>query len=82
VASCPSVGLDPFGVGAIVDALAEVGIAGNDWVVGNHTGLKLTGAIKTADRKLADVRHGGCCLIVWAVGQCEGRTQGQCHSHY
>ena len=56
-----SVGLDPFGVGAIVDALAEVGIAGNDRVVGITQGWKLTGAIKTAERKLADgtLRHGG-----------------------
>ncbi len=79
-----SVGLDPFGVGAIVDALAEVGIAGNDRVVGITQGWKLTGAIKTAERKLADgslearrQRPDGL-----GGGQCEGRAEGQCDRDY
>ncbi|MCW5738379.1 MAG: terminase large subunit [Enhydrobacter sp.] len=73
-----SVGLDPFGVGAIVDALAEVGIAGNDRVVGITQGWKLTGAIKTAERKLADgtLRHGGCGLMAWAVGNAKVEPRG------
>jgi phage terminase large subunit-like protein len=73
-----SVGLDPFGVGAIVDALAEVGIAGNDRVVGITQGWKLTGAIKTAERKLADgtLKHGGCGLMAWAVGNAKVEPRG------
>jgi phage terminase large subunit-like protein len=73
-----SVGLDPFGVGAIVDALAEVGIAGNDRVVGITQGWKLTGAIKTAERKLADgtLKHGGCSLMAWAVGNAKVEPRG------
>jgi len=73
-----SVGLDPFGVGAIVDALAEVGIAGNDRLVGITQGWKLTGAIKTAERKLADgtLRHGGCGLMAWAVGNAKVEPRG------
>jgi len=73
-----SVGLDPFGVGAIVDALAEVGIAGNDRVVGITQGWKLTGAIKTAERKLADgtLRHGGSGLMAWAVGNAKVEPKG------
>ena len=53
--------LDPYGVGAIVDALDEVGISGQDRMVGISQGWKLTGAIKTAERKLADgtLRHSG-----------------------
>jgi len=73
-----SVGLDPFGVGAIVDALAEVGIAGNDRVVGITQGWKLTGAVKTAERKLADgtLRHGGGGLMAWAVGNAKVEPRG------
>ncbi|NDH64305.1 MAG: terminase large subunit, partial [Alphaproteobacteria bacterium] len=73
-----SVGLDPFGVGAIVDALAEVGIAGNDRVVGITQGWKLTGAIKTAERKLADgtFSHGGLGLMAWAVGNAKVEPKG------
>jgi len=73
-----SVGLDPFGVGAIVDALAEVGIAGNDRVVGITQGWKLTGAIKTAERKLADgtFSHGGLGLMAWAVGNARVEPKG------
>ena len=77
-ASSGSVGLDPFGVGAIVDALAEVGIAGNDRVVGITQGWKLTGAIKTAERKLADgtLVHGGLGLMAWAVGNAKVEPKG------
>ena len=64
-----AVGLDPFGVGAVVDALAEAGI-GEGRVVAVSQGYKLQGAIKTAERKLAsrDLRHGGCRLMDWCVG--------------
>jgi phage terminase large subunit-like protein len=73
-----SVGLDPFGVGAIVDALAEVGIAGNDRVVGITQGWKLTGAIKTAERKLADgtLIHSGLALMAWTVGNAKVEPRG------
>ncbi|MGE3743440.1 MAG: terminase large subunit [Geminicoccaceae bacterium] len=77
-AKLASVGLDPFGVGAIVDALAEVGIAGNDRVVGITQGWKLTGAIKTAERKLADgtLAHEGSRLMAWAVGNARVEPRG------
>ena len=42
---------DPYGVGAIVDALYEVGISGQDTIVGINQSWKLSGAIKTAERK-------------------------------
>ena len=53
-----------------MDALAGVGIAGNDRVVGITQDWKLTGATKTAERKLADgtFGHGGTGLMAWAVG--------------
>jgi phage terminase large subunit-like protein len=73
-----AVALDPFGVGAIVDALYDVGIGGQDRVVGITQGWKLTGAIKTAERKLADgtLRHGGQKLMAWAVGNARVEPKG------
>jgi phage terminase large subunit-like protein len=73
-----AVGLDPFGVGAIVDALAEVGITGNDRVVGITQGWKLTGAIKAAERKLANgtLWHGGLKLMAWSVGNARVEPKG------
>lgn len=64
-----AVGLDPMGVGAIVDAMAEIGVKG-DRVEGIPQGWQLTGAIKTAERKLADdtLSHGGQPILAWAVG--------------
>ena len=73
-----AVALDPYGVGAIVDALDEVGITGQDRIVGISQGWKLTGAIKTAERKLADgsLRHGGQALMSWAVGNARVEPKG------
>ena len=63
-----AVALDPYAVGAIVDALYEVGIFGQDTIVGINQGWKLSGAIKMAERQLADrtLRHGQA-LMAWAV---------------
>jgi phage terminase large subunit-like protein len=73
-----AVALDPYGVGAIVDALDEVGISGQDRIVGITQGWKLTGAIKTAERKLADgtLRHGGQRLMSWCVGNARVEPKG------
>jgi phage terminase large subunit-like protein len=71
-----AVALDPFGVGAIVDALAEAGIAGQDRVIGISQGWKLTGAIKTAERKLADGQHLGQGLMAWAVANARVEPKG------
>lgn len=71
------VGLDPVGVGLIVDALADRGIEGTR-VVGVSQGWKLSGAIKTAERKLADgtLRHSGLELMAWAVGNAKVEPKG------
>jgi phage terminase large subunit-like protein len=73
-----AVALDPYGVGAIVDALDEVGISGQDRIVGITQGWKLTGAIKTAERKLADgtLRHGGQRLMSWCVSNARVEPKG------
>jgi phage terminase large subunit-like protein len=71
------VGLDPVGVGSVIDALAERGITG-DRVVGVPQGWRLSGAIKTAERKLADrsLSHGGQALMAWAVGNAKVEPRG------
>lgn len=63
------VGLDPAGVGAILDGLAAAGIDG-ERVVGISQGWKMTGAVKTAERKLAggELVHAGQPLLAWCVG--------------
>jgi len=73
-----AVALDPYGVGAIVDALDEAGISGQERIVGISQGWKLTGAIKTAERKLADksLRHSGQNLMAWAVANARVEPKG------
>jgi len=66
-----AIGVDPAGIGAIVDELTspERGIA-LEQVVAVSQGWKLNGAIKTAERALAggDMVHGGQPLMAWCVG--------------
>ncbi|MCG0995297.1 terminase large subunit [Acetobacter indonesiensis] len=71
------VGLDPMGVGAIVDALSERGIGGPR-VVGVSQGWTLSGAIKTAERKLADgsLLHCGQPIMAWAVSNAKVEARG------
>ncbi|WP_250483404.1 terminase large subunit [Caballeronia sp. GaOx3] len=77
------VGADPAGIGSVLDALAEAGIP-EDKVIGISQGWKLSGAIKTAERRLAIasgfkfdaqgpkpdgvLMHGGQPLMAWCVG--------------
>lgn len=71
------VGLDPMGVGAVVDALADRQISG-DRVVGVSQGWSLTGAIKTAERKLVDgtLLHGGRPIMAWSVSNAKVEPRG------
>ena len=61
-------GVDVAGIGAVVDALVDVGIP-LDRIVGVSQGWRLVSAIKTAERKLAEgtLRHGGRPLMAWSV---------------
>lgn len=67
------VGLDPAGIGAVLDALADVGID-EEQVVGISQGWKLTGAIKTTERRLAEgtLAHCGQPLMAWSCGNAKG----------
>jgi len=76
-----AVGVDPAGIGEIVeelgnrsiDATPEAGV-----IVGIPQGWKLTGAIKTTERKLAGgtLRHGGSALMAWCVGNAKVEPRG------
>ena len=67
------VGLDPAGIGAVLDALADVEID-EEQVVGISQGWKLTGAIKTTERRLAEgtLIHCGQPLMAWSCGNAKG----------
>lgn len=63
------VGVDPAGLGAILDELESAEVPAEK-VVGVSQGWKLGGSVKTAERKLAagDLVHGGRRLMAWCVG--------------
>ncbi|WJO30988.1 terminase large subunit [Pseudomonas monteilii] len=67
------VGLDPAGIGSVLDALADAGVE-EDKIVGISQGWKLTGAIKTTERKLAEgtLVHCGQPLMAWSCGNAKG----------
>jgi phage terminase large subunit-like protein len=71
------VGLDPMGIGAVIDALDKKSIGG-DRVVAVSQGWKLSGAIKTAERKLAEgsLVHSGQSIMAWAVGNAKVEPRG------
>jgi phage terminase large subunit-like protein len=76
-----AIGVDPAGIGAIVDELAERQIdtapeAGI--VVGIPQGWKLMNAIKTVERKLAAGQfiHGGTRMMSWCVGNAKVEPKG------
>lgn len=63
------IGCDPAGIGSIVDAITGRGFP-IERIVGVSQGWRLAGAIKTAERKLAEGKftHGGTRLMAWCVG--------------
>lgn len=64
------VGVDAAGIGAIVDALAEIGVTQDaESLDAVRQGIALMGAIKTVEIKLADYsfRHGGSRMLKWCV---------------
>jgi len=71
------VGLDPMGVGMIVDAMAARGIDG-ERVVAISQGWTLNGAIKTTEVKLASgaLVHADQAIMAWAVGNAKAEPKG------
>lgn len=71
------VGVDPAGVGGIVDALGELGISEESkMLVGVPQGIRLMNAAKTMERKLSDgtLRHSGSRLMAWCVSNAKTRA--------
>ena len=71
------VGVDPAGLGGVLDGLAEAEVPAEK-VIGISQGWKLTGALKTAERKLAEgvLVHGGQRLMTWCVGNAKVEPRG------
>lgn len=71
------IGVDPSGIGSILDALLNVGIP-EDAVVGISQGWRLGGAIKTTERKLAEgvLVHADQSLMDWCVGNARVEPRG------
>jgi phage terminase large subunit-like protein len=63
------IGVDPYGIGTILEALVDAGIP-EDKIVGISQGWKMAGAIKTTERWLAEgqLGHCGSDMMAWCVG--------------
>lgn len=64
------VGVDPAGIGQLVDALADIDLTvENGGVIGIQQGFALMNAIKTCERRLANgtLLHAGQALMAWCV---------------
>lgn len=72
-----AIGADPVGIGAIIDAIVARGIR-QEKIVAISQGWKMTGAIKTAERKIAEggLVHGGQKLMAWCVGNAKVEPRG------
>lgn len=72
------VGLDLFGPTDAVDALAQVGIEGDEKVVGVRQGWMLNGAIKTVENRLASrtMAVAAQALMLWCVGNAKIEIRG------
>jgi phage terminase large subunit-like protein len=65
------VGVDPAGLGIIVDALADIEVTEeNENLIGVRQGIALMGAIKAVERRVADrtFLHPGQRLMNWCAG--------------
>ncbi len=71
------IGVDPAGIGSIVDAILEKDIT-QDRIIGIPQGWKMVGAIKTAERKLAEgtFMHGARPLMAWCVSNMKVEPRG------
>lgn len=79
------VGVDAWGMGALVDALVAAGFDPGDAVARRagqispvRQGVGLTGTIKTVEFKLGDrvLRHDGSALMAWCVSNARAELKG------
>jgi phage terminase large subunit-like protein len=71
------IGVDPVGIGSVLDALAAHEISDKQ-VVGIPQGWRLSGSIKTVERRLAEgaFHHGGSSLMAWCCGNARVEPKG------
>ena len=71
------IGLDPLGVGGIVDDLMAVGIP-KDKIIGISQGFKISGYQKTCERKIAsgDMYHANQPIMAWCVSNARVLVKG------
>ena len=71
------IGVDPAGIGAIVDAIVDRKIE-HERIVGIQQGWRMVGAIKTAERWLVDgrLRHGNQPMMTWCVSNAKLEQRG------
>jgi len=72
-----AVGLDPQGVGALVDALADIDLV-HPQVVAISQGFRLSSAVWSMERKLKMnmVVHDGSALMTWCIGNAKAEQRG------
>ena len=71
------IGVDQAGIGAILTSLVAAGIP-QESIIGIPQGWRLSGAIKTAERKLAEgaLEHCAQPLMAWSVGNAKVEPRG------
>lgn len=71
------IGLDPLGLGGLLDGLLDAGIP-EDKLIAVAQGFKLMGYILTTERKLAEgnIYHAGQGLMTWCVGNARAVIKG------
>lgn len=71
------IGADPAGLGGILEALTQADVP-EEKVIGVTQGWRMTGAIKTTERKLAEggLIHGGQPMMNWCVGNAKIEPRG------
>ena len=71
------IGCDPAGLGGILDALVQADIP-EDRMIAVTQGWKMTGAIKTAERKLAEgvLVHAAQPMMAWCCGNAKIEPRG------
>ena len=71
------IGVDPLGIGAILDALADHGVD-SEKIIGVSQGFRLGGSIRTAERRLAGgrMRVANQALMRWCCGNARVEPRG------
>lgn len=71
------IGVDPSGLGSILEAIEARGVP-NELIVGVSQGWRMTGAIKTTERKLVEgaLIHDGSFMMAWCVSNAKVEPRG------